>query len=173
MHRMTPRSLVLSVMLASLPVGLSAQERPPEARNVPGLSSLSFWTVSLSHPDTVAGRMTAILGKRRLGRIVGRGSTLRGLGAGYDIGPGGLSARIGWTDLFEYDAGVDGWSFEAVYVRPWLIQWGSRRGSNYIGGGLTRYFGFLRLSGAIVVDTSLSSHDVSPTATLGILLPFE
>jgi hypothetical protein len=96
---------------------------------------------------------------------------LRGVGATSEIGPGGISGRVGWTTLFEYDAGMDGWSFDAVYVRPWLIEWGSRRGANYLGAGVTRYLGFVRISGAVVVSDS-SPRDVSPTVKFGFVVPF-
>src|SRR5262245_7339502 len=99
-------ALVVIVLLAS---EVSAQERSPAERSVPGVSSRSFWSAGLGYPETVTGGVTVVLGKRRLGRIPGRGSTLRSLTAASEIGPGGASGRIGWTTLFEYDAGVDGW----------------------------------------------------------------
>lgn len=150
---------------------VSAQFLSSEERKVPGVSGQAFWSAGFAYPESLAGGATVVLGKRRLARIAGRGSTLRGLAASADIGPGAVSGRIGWANMFEYDAGVDGWSFEALYVRPWLLEWGARRGANYVGAGVTRYFGFLRVSGAVVASDS-KLLDVSPSIGFGFVMPF-
>jgi hypothetical protein len=127
-----------------------------------------FWNCGPAYPEGFVAGTTTIFGKYKW-TIPHRGGLVRGVEAGGDIGPGGLSARVGWTQLFAYDAGFDGYSFDAVYVRPWLVKWGLDTGANYVGGGVTRHFGWFRFSGAVLVNATSQSHDVGASAKVDML----
>ena len=69
-----------------------------------------------------------------------------------------------------HDAGFAGMSVEALYVRPWAVQWGMRRNDNYVGvgGSLYGFAGFVRLAAGVVRDVSAGSG-VVPKVELGII----
>jgi hypothetical protein len=67
-----------------------------------------------------------------------------------------------------HDAGFEGISVEAMYVRPWIMQWGMRRNDNYLGFGGSVYGGFFRLAGGVVRNVS-SGNGVTPKVELGII----
>lgn len=78
--------------------------------------------------------------------------------------------RVGWAHLKAHDVGFGGWSYEAVYVRPWLLQWGMNKGGQYLGAGVTYHTSWWRLSGAVVTDTSRAAHRIVPTLKAGAVL---
>lgn len=86
------------------------------------------------------------------------------------MGIGGLTARVGWARLHQYDvvASADGWSVEAVYARPWLLQWGMRRDTNYLGGRLTFRGGQVHISGAVLRDVSTSEKGTVVSVSAGL-----
>jgi hypothetical protein len=56
------RRLAPIVVIALLASDISAQERSPDERNVPGVSGQSFWSASLAYPETLAAGVTVVLG---------------------------------------------------------------------------------------------------------------
>ena len=67
-----------------------------------------------------------------------------------------------------YDAGFEGLSVEAMYVRPWIVQWGMRCNDNYLGFGGSVYGGFFRLAAGVLRNVSLGGG-VTPKVELGII----
>jgi len=126
-----------------------------------------MWHVSASYPEAASAGVAVLLGEQSSSAVPGRGRFIRGVQATVDAGPGGASARIGWADLVAYDAGIEGWSYEVVYLRPWLLRWGLDPATNYLGAGVTHYLGFIRLSGALVLSTS--SSQVAPAFSAGFV----
>jgi len=76
------------------------------------------------------------------------------------VGIGGVTGRLGWARLHQYDvaAGADGWSVEAVFARPWRLQWGLQHNTNYLGGGLTFRSGLMQFSAAVLSDVSTKAN---------------
>ena len=126
--------------------------------------------VESGYPTALSGGLGFVLGKQRLTGVRGE-SQLQGVSASIEGGVGGMTARLGWTRLFQYDAGADGFSFEAVYVRPWYLRWGMESGRNYLGPGMTYRLGVTRISGAALVNTERGGWRVYPSVSVGIALP--
>src|SRR5262245_23851277 len=164
------RSLGLALFFVTFSVGLSAQTLPDPPREWQA-SNTFLMACGPGYPEVFSGGVAAIVGKYRSGSIPGRGGTVRGVEAGVDVGPGGMSAKIGFASLFEYDAGYDGYSFDLVYVRPWVVDWGLQRGSNWVGAGITRHLGWFRLSGAILTNVNSDAGGVGASIKVGMLLP--
>jgi hypothetical protein len=160
------KSLGLALFVLTFSVGLSAQAPPDQPRE---WRAFNTWLLACgpAYPEAFSGGVTAILGKYRTGCIPGRGGTVRGVEAGVDVGAGGMSAKIGFANLFRYDAGYDGYSFDLVYVRPWLVDWGLQRGGNLVGAGITRHTGWYRLSGAVLTNVNPNAGGLGASVKLG------
>jgi hypothetical protein len=162
------------VLLGTVPSSLLAQEPkpigPPELGIYPerlGLGTLTIWHASVGRPGIVGAGVSAVLGRKSTWTHWTRPQIVEGLLLGGDVGPGGVTTRVGWSRLMRHDAGFVGVSVEALYVRPWLVQWGMRRNDNYLGLGASVYGGFVRLAGGVV--RSVSSGNLTPTVELGII----
>jgi len=162
------RSVLAILFWLAIPV--EAQTPPVSLPTEWKATSKTFWHASIDYPVAASGGLSLIIGKERATSIRGYGQ-LRGMLVNAESGPGGFTGRLGFARLFQYDAGVDGFSIEAVYVRPWLLRWGLQSGEDYVGPGVTYRFGYLRVSGAAVVATN-GTKQVRPSVTIGIAVPF-
>ena len=171
-RRFARQSVGLALFLATLSGGLSAQTPSDQPR---AWQPFDAWFVTWGggYPDLLSGGATLIIGQYRPGRVPGRGGTVRGAAAAAEIGVGGFSARVGFANLFRYDIGYDGFSFDVVYVRPWNIDWGLQAGDNWVGAGVSGYWGPLRLSGAVLTNASSRTGDLGTSMKIGLLLPLE
>src|SRR5262245_29435439 len=124
------RWIVLASLATTLfPAAAGAQEAaaPPAGRP---FGATCLWEIDAGNPQAVGTGLTLVLGQTRYTGPAGRANRIvRGAVVASSVGIGGLSARVGWARLYQYDvvAAADGWSVEAVYARPWLLQWGLRR----------------------------------------------
>ena len=117
--------------------------------------------------------MTLVIGQKwAVGQPLRGNEIVRGALIASSVGVGGLTARLGWTRLHQYDvyAAADGWSFEAVYARPWVLQWGMRRDTNYLGGGVTFRDGLMQFSGALLTDVSTAARGTVIVVSAGMSL---
>jgi hypothetical protein len=162
------RSLLALLFWLATPV--EAQTFPDSLPTAWRATSKAFWHAGIDYPAAASGGLSAVIGKERTTSIRGY-SQLRGMIVTIESGLGGFGGRLGYASLFQYDAGTDGFSIEAVYVRPWLLRWGLQSGENYVGPGMTYRFGYVRLSGTTVVATN-GSRQVRPSVTLGLAIPF-
>jgi len=150
---------------------------PVDAQSLPDVpttwrtSSKAFWHAGIDYPLAAIGGFSIVIVKERTTST--RGYTQqRGMIVTVESGLGGIATRLGYASLFHYDAGGDGFSVEAVYVKPWLLRWGLRSGENYVGPGMTFRFGYLRLSGAALIGENGSRRQLRPSVTFGIAAPF-
>ena len=155
--------IVLIICLAN---PLYAQHPPSPERD-----TSAMWHVGLGYPETVFGGVSIVVGRTTPSGIPGRGRSIQGVLAGADCGVGGTSIRIAWADLYSYDAGIEGWSYEAVYARTWLLRWGLPTGASYVGAGITRYLGPIRTSGALLTNTD--THGLAATGSANLILRFQ
>src|SRR5262245_6696577 len=167
--RLTRIVICLALMLVvRRPVWLYAQDAQPQtihrAIEITGL-------VGANYPIAVSGGFGVLVGSERdLGGRYGY-RRLKGISASAEAGPGGIVGRLGWTNLFRYDAGADGFSFEAVYLRPWGLRWGVEHKRNWVGPGLTYRMGYARIAGAALIRIGATSFRVAPSATVGLVFP--
>ena len=129
-----------------------------------------FWNVGIGYPETASVGAAIVIGKHRTTSIRGNGQ-IRGLLASIEPGIGAATARLGFANLCEYDAGQDGFSIEAVYSHPWGLRWGPDLNKNYVGPGATYYKNYLRISGAILISTAGPYKHVAPSFTVGFWFP--
>ena len=158
-----------TTVVLTLVAGVSALAQSSNGSESSRLSVLRLWTVSLGNPEVIAGGLSLVVGSHTP-TVTGRSSLRRGVHVGIEAGPGGMTARSGWADLLETDVGVEGWSVDAVWVRPWLMQWGLRRDTNYVGSGASYYLGPYRLSAAILANLS-SGRLIAPALKAGVVVP--
>jgi hypothetical protein len=127
--------------------------------------------VGVGYPTALTGGFGVVIGSERAinGRYTNR--RFKGISANLEAGPGGVIGRLGWTSLFRYDAGAEGLSFEAVYMRPWMFKWGVERNRNWVGPGVTYRIGYARISGAAMFKTGTGSWQIAPSATVGLVFP--
>jgi hypothetical protein len=135
------------------------------------MTSFLDWEAAVAYPGALAIGGSFSVGRSRLATIPGRGRAFRGVEVAASAGLGSADARVSWVDYVAYDAGLAGWSIDAVYVRPWAMSWGMADGDSYIGAGASWLFGYLRMSGALVTNASSSERQVVPTAQVAILMP--
>ena len=119
-----------------------------------GLGHWSVWHAGIGTPEAIEGGLTVVVGAESIHTHWANPRYVRGLLLGGNAGVGGGTMRLGWADVGRADAGPGGWSVEAIYVRPWLLQWGMRRNANYVGATGTLYLGQIRFSGGLVRDVS-------------------
>jgi hypothetical protein len=127
-------------------------------------------TVDVGYPGTLAlgGFVVAGSYRDRIDFKPGRFGTptdVRGLLVGADAGFGAWSARVGWANLRSIPghwgpSGLEGFSIEARYVRPWVVRWGLRPGGDYVGVGAT--YSLKAVKGLAVSSTLLRSVDGAP-----------
>ena len=163
------------LLVAAAPPGLLAQEPtpigPPElgiyAKPI-GVGTLTIWHASVSRPEVIGAGVSAVVGRESTRTHWTRPQIVEGLLLGGDVGVGGATARVGWSRLMRHDAGFEGMSFEALYVRPWAVQCGMRRNDNHLGAGASLYGGFFRFAAGVVHNVS-SGGRVTPKVELGII----
>jgi hypothetical protein len=134
-------------------------------------ASKTFWHAGIDYSGGATAGVSLVVGRERTTSIRGY-SQLRGMIVTVESGLGGFGGRLGYARLFQYDAGTDGFSVEAVYMKPWLLRWGFHSGENYIGPGITYRFGYVKLSGAAMVSTKGSERQVRPSVSFGFAVPF-
>ena len=136
-----------------------------------GFVTTRLWDVNVGNPQALGTGVTLVIGQKWNTGPAGRANRIvRGALVGSSVGAGGLTARLGWGRLRQYDvvAAADGWSVETVYARPWLLQWGLRRNTNYLGGGLTFRSGLMQLSAALLTDVSTNASGAVVTVSAGM-----
>jgi hypothetical protein len=138
------------------------------------MSTLDGWvigTAGIGYPAIANGGATIVFGKDRPPIVPGRSRSIRGFKLNADVGLAAVSARVGWAALTDYDAGYSGWSLELVYLTPWSVNVGPEHGDSYLGPGVTRHFGWFRVSGAAVVNLSGSGRRVTPVIDASVVFP--
>ena len=98
-----------------------------------------LWHVDAGYPTRLSGGATVVIGRSR--RLSGYESKLVGILIGGDIGLVSAQVRAGWGWLRPYDAGISGYSIEAVLLRPIGLESVFRPGTSYIGPQASFYFG--------------------------------
>ncbi len=129
------------------------------------------WESGLGYPSGVAVGGQVGFVRTRAATVPGRGSHFRGVELGASVGLGAGMARASWTNYFEYDAGKEGWSIDAVYLQPWLVSWGPERGRPYLGAGGSWVRGYARFSGALVTRVSGARRSVVPVLQVALSMP--
>src|SRR5262245_17184960 len=122
----------IRVVLISLTPSLTVAQEPkpigpPELGIYPkrvGVGTLTIWHASVSRPEIVGAGVSTVLGAESTRTHWTHPQIVEGVLLGGDVGVGGATARIGWSRLMRHDAGFEGVSVEALYVRPWAVQWG-------------------------------------------------
>jgi len=173
MHRLNHRCIEKFLFL-TLCFGIqhlaNAQDPPP------------LRTYRKTEITALAGASYPIAGFGGLGVVIGKETTLggrygyrqlKGISASVEAGPGGLTSRLGWTSLYRYDAGAEGFSFDAVYMRTWNLKWGVERNRNWLGPGISYRIGYAKISGAALVKTGPGSWRLAPSASVGIVIPLK
>jgi hypothetical protein len=159
--------LVPSVALAQEPKPIGPPELGVYSKPV-GAGTLTIWHASIGRPEVIGAGVSAVLGRESTWTHWTHPQIVEGLLLAGDVGVGGATARVGWSRLMLADAGFGGMSVEALYVRPWAIQWGMRRNDNYVGAGASLYGGFFRLAAGVVRNVS-SAGGITPKIELGII----
>jgi hypothetical protein len=160
------KGIVATLLLCSISAPAMAQS----AKTGRTLAWRPSYEFGVGYPHWVSGGVSAVIGFYTSGSI--RTAHLQGVYGAIDVGIGGLVARGGWTKLMEHDAGVEGFSIEAVYLRPHGVWSGLERGENCVGPGFTYHFGYMRVSGAVVIVLAgPNARQVVPTASLTIAMP--
>lgn len=166
------RGLALAVLFLCFAVHANAQDSPQPLLTPPRTKLQVVGLFGADYPTAASTGFGIVLGKERMTSGRFGNSHIKGLSASVEAGLGGVTGRLGWASLFNYDAGSEGFSVEAVYVRPWVLRWGPKAGENYIGPGMTYRLGYARISGALLVRASAgTSWRVAPSITLGFAIP--
>lgn len=127
-----------------------------------------LWHVDAGYPTRLSGGATLVIGRSR--RLSGYESTLTGVLIGGDIGLVSAQVRAGWGWLRPYDAGISGYSIEAVVVRPIGFDSVFHQGTSYLGLQPSFYFGLpFRVSGAALIPIGGGSHRIVPSATVALV----
>ena len=146
------------------------QTSPPSGN---AITTTGFsWELGVGYPDALSVGGSLSVRQSRLKSIPGRGSLFRGVEVGATAGVGAVGVRVSWVDYFAYDAGREGWSIDARYVRPWILNWGVARGVSYVGAGASWQFSYLRVSGALVTSPRHRPRRVVPVLHFGFVVPF-
>lgn len=163
------RCALLMAAVSCLSQPVAAQE--PTATSVRPLQPTirMLWEVDFGYPIRASTGVTLVVGRGR--RLTGYESQLRGLVAGVDAGPAGVSAKVGWAILRPYDAGTSGYSAEVMFVRPLGITSRFDRHVSYVGPGVSYYLFCFRLSGAALFATESARRGVVPVATAALVVP--
>lgn len=161
-----PLIVILAVAMAACPFEVAAQESATRP-----FGTTRLWDINIGNPQAVGTGATFVIGQKWDTGPAGRANrVVRGALVASSVGFGGLTARVAWTRLHQYDvvAAADGWSVEAVYSRPWLLQWGLRRNTNYLGGGLTFRSGLMQFSAALLTDVSTNASGTVVAVSAGM-----
>lgn len=139
---------------------------PVAAQAPPGRSSLvvaaTTWSVGLGYPEALSLGGEVAVGRSTSAAVVGRGFSFRGVELGAGIGLGAGTMRLSWADYFAYDAGREGWSVDAVLLRPWGLSWAQGRDDWLVGGGASWHVSYLRISAALTRSVSGGRTRVVP-----------
>ena len=110
------------------------------------------------------------MGRVRAAGHPGRGSDFQGAEIAADVGLGAAVLRVSWAHYFEYDIGPEGWSIDALVVRPWVVPWGYQRDTVYVGVGGNMRMGPLRV-GAGVLTPALRGDQLRPYVQAAVRVP--
>lgn len=161
---------------AILVLTLGCVSSPVAAQDAPGVGQIEWrqtvrplWQVDFGYPSRVSTGVTFVVGAER--RLSGYETHLRGLVAGADAGLAGLSAKLGWSDLRPFDAGLSGYSAEVVLVRPLGVDSRFDRDVLYLGPGGSYYFFYFRFSGALLLAAGPARRTLVPMATAAFVVP--
>jgi hypothetical protein len=173
MHRLNRRSVEKLLFLAlcfGIQHSASAQNPPPlrtyRKTEITGLIGASYPMAAIGGIGVVIGKETTLGGRYGYRQ-------LKGISASVEAGPGGLTSKLGWTSVFRYDAGAEGFSFDVVYLRTWNLKWGLERNRNWLGPGLSYRIGYAKISGAAVFKTGAGSLQLAPSLSFGLAIPLQ
>ncbi len=129
------------------------------------------WSVGLGYPEALALGGELAVGRSTSAHVAGRGASFRGVELGASLGLGAGSVRLSWADYVAYDAGREGWSIDALVLRPWGLGWARGRDEWLVGGGASWRVSYLRISASIARSVSGGRAVLVPVLQGHVALP--
>lgn len=148
----------------------------PVAAQTPAAGASSFatptsWSLGLGYPEALSLGGELAVGRSTSARVAGRGASFRGVELGASVGLGAGAVRLSWADYFAYDVGREGWSIDALVLRPWGLAWARGRDEWFVGGGASWRVSYLRISAAVARSVSGGRAVVVPVLQGHLALP--